>query len=95
MSLHNSTLRIITGLAMLALIVWGYWWLTWIWAIVFLFAFRDYYEIIFWGVMYDALYGLPLLQFWRFPYVFTLASVVLFFISLFLRKKLSAYEPTI
>jgi hypothetical protein len=80
---------------MLACIIWGYWWLTAALAIIFLFMFPNYYEIIFWGVMYDALYGLSLPQFFGVAYVFSIASILLFLISILLRKLLSAYEPTI
>jgi hypothetical protein len=77
---------------MVILIMWGYWWITWSAAIIFLFIFPSYYEIIVWGVMYDALYGLPIAQFAGFRYVFTAASVILFTTAFFLRKLLLTYE---
>jgi hypothetical protein len=45
-----------------------------------------------WGLLYDSLYGIPLAAFMDFPYVSTLASIILFMISCFLRKRLLAYE---
>jgi hypothetical protein len=80
---------------MIASIIWAPWWLTWGLAIVFLFIFPSYYEILLWGVAYDSLYGLPLPQFWNFPYIFSLSSAILFVISIYLRKLLLAYEPQI
>jgi hypothetical protein len=80
---------------MLAVIVWGYWWLTVALAILLLFIFPNYYEILLWGVIYDALYGLPLHEYWGIAYIFSIGSIVLFLLSLFLRKMLSAYESTI
>ncbi len=60
-------------------------------AIIFLFTFTSYYEIIGAGIVYDVLYGLPLPQFYNFPYIFTVSSVLLFLIALFLKRKLLAY----
>jgi len=85
-------MRGIAGLAMIASVIWGPWWLTWSFAIIFLFLFPSYYEIIIAGVAYDALYGLPLAQFHNFPYVFTVSSAFLFIIAFFLRKKLLVYN---
>lgn len=88
----SNIVRIFSALIVIASIIWSYWWLTWVLAIIFLFLFPTYYEILFWGIMYDALYGLSLAQFWGFAYVFTLSSAVLFLFSLFLRKSLLAYD---
>ena len=77
---------------MFCCIMWGYWWLTWCAAIVLLFYFPIYYEIILWGVMYDALYGMALPEFWNVRYIFTIASIALFLISFFLRKRLTVYD---
>lgn len=79
---------------MIALIIWGYWWLTWACAILLLFVFPAYYEIILWGVIYDALYGLPIAQFADFRYMFSLASLILFVIAFYIRKLLLTYEDT-
>lgn len=92
--MQNRTFRILAGLTIIASIMWGYWWLTWTLAIVFLFFFPSYYELILWGVMYDALYGLPISQFYNFRYIFTIVTLILFVTSLFLRKSLIAYEDT-
>ncbi len=92
MNMRDSKFRWLAGLVILTSLVWGYWWLTWIFAIAFLFLFSSYYEIIMTGVIYDAIYGLPLPQFYNFPYVFTLLSAVLFLIAIFLKQKLLAYS---
>ena len=77
---------------MFCFIMWGYWWLTWCAAIILLFYFPIYYEIILWGVMYDALYGTALPEFWNIRYIFTIAGITLFLISFFLRKRLIVYD---
>ncbi len=84
--------RIVSFAVVLASLIWGYWWVTWSLAIIFLFLFPLYYEIIAWGVIYDALYGLQLPQFYNFPYTFTLASFIFFILAFFLKKYLTAYE---
>jgi hypothetical protein len=93
--MKTNIFRIAAAFLVLISIIWGYWWITWSLAIVFLFVFPSYYEIIFWGVMYDALYGLPIAQFWGFAFVFSAASIALFLIAHTLRKLLLAYESTI
>ncbi len=94
-NLDTTPFRIFAALVMITLILWGYWWIMWICAVVFLFLFPVYYEILLWGIVYDALYGLPLPQFWNFPYVFTTGTTILFLASIFVRKYLLAYESTI
>lgn len=93
--MNQRTFRIISACIILASVVWGYWWFTWALIIIALFIFPLYYEIILWGVMYDALYGLPISQFYHFRYIFTVASFLFFLIALYLKKYLLAYEDTI
>lgn len=89
---NDSIFRIFLGIVIFLCILWGYWWLTWSLIIVFLFYFRSYYEIILWGVTYDALYGLKLNIFWNIQYVFTISSIILLLIAFYLRKRLIAYD---
>lgn len=77
---------------MLFSLVFAYWWITWCLAIILLFYFPVYFEIIALGIVYDALYGLTLPEFWNIKYIFTLASIVLFLISLIIKKRLIIYE---
>jgi len=86
--------RIVSALVMITLILWGYWWITWSLAIILLFVFKSYYEIIVWGIVYDALYGLTLLQFSNIPLVFSISSIILFLIFFFLRRNLLIYEES-
>ncbi|MDP3962277.1 MAG: hypothetical protein Q8Q03_00190 [bacterium] len=76
-------MRIIAALIMIACILWGYWWLMLSAAIIFLFIFNSYYEIIAWGIIYDSLYGVT--------HMFAIAAIILFMISFFLKKYLFAY----
>lgn len=89
---NKITIRILMAIVMLASITFGYWWLTWVIAIVLLFYFPIYYEIIIFGIIYDALYGLPISEFWNIRYIFTFSSIILFAISFYLRKILIIYN---
>jgi hypothetical protein len=85
--------RIGAAILMVILIAWGYWWMSLIAAGVFLFIYSSYYEIIVWGVCFDALYASP--QQGVFDYrahIVFLISVALFFASIFLKKRLAFYS---
>ncbi len=84
--------RILSVAIMFLSILLGYWWITWIMAIIFLFFFRSYYEIILWGIMYDALYGLPLPMFYNTGHVFTIFSIIILLLVFYLRKRLIIYD---
>lgn len=88
----KTIIRILTAIGMFCCIMWGYWWLTWCLAIVLLFYFPSYYEIILWGVIYDALYGIISPEFSNIKYIFTISSIILFAIAFLLRKKLIIYN---
>lgn len=89
---RQNLIRIISGIIILGTIIWGYWWLTWSIAIASLFLFPIYFEIIAWGIIYDALYGISLPSFWNIDYIFTIVSIVLFLFSLIIKKRLIIYE---
>jgi hypothetical protein len=59
---------------------------------MFLFYFREYYEIIAWGIIYDSLYGVGIPEFGNIKYVFTIFSILIFIFSIFIKKRLIAYE---
>ena len=91
----NPLFRLITGLIILACIIWGYWWVAWILAIAALFFFPIYFEILVAGILYDALYGIALPELFHMRCMFTLIAFILFFASLFLKKRLIAYDQQI
>src|SRR3989344_977938 len=90
--INQNKYRISTAIIMLISIIWGYWWISVILALIFLFLFPLYYEIIFWGVLYDALYGVPLELFYNIPYTFSILAIFIFTITFFIKKKLIVYE---
>ena len=50
--------RIAADILMIALIAWSPLWAIIIFSIVFAWIFAPYYEVIVWGLAFDALYGL-------------------------------------
>ena len=73
--------RISAAIVMLFAIAWFSWWIIIIVAIVFLFYFKNYYEIIIWGIVFDTLYG-------QMQHNALIVSVALLFITVFLKKRL-------
>ena len=80
---------------MIASIVWWPGWLSSLLAVVFLCTFPSYYEILVWGILSDALYGIRIAEFWGLSCFFSIVSIALFVCSLVLRNILIAHEPTI
>ncbi len=89
---NNIIIRIISALIVVGLMILGYWWLMWIVALVFLFFFKNYYEIILWGIAYDAIYSIQLAEYGNFRYIFTVSSIILYVIGLIFRKRLIVYD---
>ncbi len=81
----NTLYRILAGICMVCLIAWGYWWLTLAVGILFLFLFKNYYEIIIWGILFDVLYG-------GSSEHATFLAIVLLFVGIYLKKRLSVYR---
>ncbi len=89
---NNTKIRVLLGIIVFSTILWGFWYLPLIISIILVFIIPKYYEIILWGIMYDALYGIPLDMFWHIPYIFSIASILFLIASLFFRKHLIVYE---
>jgi hypothetical protein len=68
------------------------WWL----AVALIFAglsiFHNYYEILIFGLVTDALYGVPLADFNGFTFVYTLSAFVLFIIAMYLKRIIKFYS---
>ena len=94
----HTFLRILAGVLMIALIAWGNWFVIVIAAVIFLFLYDSYYEIILWGICGDALYGLPpgfspkLFQFFNMSYCATVVAIVFLFLGIFLKRRLAFYS---
>ncbi len=85
--------RILAGVLMVILIAWGYWWMPLVAGIIFLFVFNSYYEIILWGVIFDALYTvIPQNGYDYRVHLGAFISLVLYFSGIFLKKRLAFYS---
>ena len=90
---RTLVLRILSGIFMVMLIAWGYWWIIGIVACIFLFLYNPYYEMILWGICFDALYASPTQSVYDYrTHIAFLISAVLFFVSIFLKKRLAFYS---
>jgi uncharacterized membrane protein len=58
MKKYKFIVRIATDILMIALIAWSPLWAIIIFSMVFAWIFAPYYEVIIWGLAFDALYGL-------------------------------------
>lgn len=85
-------IRILLGLLLIIFLLFGYWWLPWLLAIVLLFYFPIYYEIIALGIIYDSIFGFVSPEMYNIKYISTIVSVVLLFISILIKKVLIVYE---
>ena len=91
--MNTVTGRVGAAFIMIVLLAWGYWWLTLIAAVIFLFVYDSYYEIVLVGICFDALYASP--QQGALDYhthLATIAAIVLLFASIFLKKRLAFYS---
>jgi hypothetical protein len=64
------------------------WWLVVAFAVVGLFTFSSFYEILFLGIVLDSLYNAPIAPFRHFQFVVTLLCVFLFVVIEALKRRL-------
>ena len=91
--MNTLSARIGAAILMVGLITWGYWWMLAVAALVFLFVYNSYYEILIWGVCFDALYASPqrgILD-WH-AHIAVLISIALLLAVIFLKKRLAFYS---
>lgn len=84
-------LRIFLNIFILTSILFFPWWIT-LGIVLILLAIYNAYEVIVWGVFADALYSIPLVEFFNIQFIFTITFVLLLVISSFLKKKVIFYN---
>jgi len=82
--------RILIDILLFAALFMMPFWLTALGALVCLFVFENFYEIIIVGIMLDGLYGTPM-RFVPIPAVYTLSASALFIARTLLKKHLKFY----
>ena len=60
-------------------------------AVVAVFIFNRFYEIIVWGLVADLLYGVPVAAFYNFGFFLALGAIVIFLGIEYLKTKLRFY----
>jgi hypothetical protein len=68
------------------------WWFTGIFSIVILYYFKNFNEIILFGLVMDILYGRLADTFHWYDYRFTLFFLILLLTSFFIKKRLKFYD---
>ncbi|MEK9182113.1 MAG: hypothetical protein AAB781_00820 [Patescibacteria group bacterium] len=61
-------------------------------ALFSLYYYESFYEIIFAGIIIDALYGRPIANLYDFSHLMAFISVILFISSIFIKKRLKFYS---
>ncbi|MEI6057608.1 MAG: hypothetical protein WCQ60_01380 [bacterium] len=85
--------RVYAAVGMLVLILWGYWWIACAAAIACVFFFASYYEVLIWGIIFDALYAPPSQGVVDYhAHIAFLFVIILFFVGIFLKKRLAFYS---
>jgi len=67
------------------------WWVSFIAGLTLL-ALHKAYEVVVWGLLFDALYGTPLEAFHNIQYLGTLVFFALFLLSIVVKKKIIFYQ---
>ncbi|PIT96563.1 hypothetical protein COT82_02565 [Candidatus Campbellbacteria bacterium CG10_big_fil_rev_8_21_14_0_10_35_52] len=84
-------LRIIFNVLIFGSVLFFPWWFTIIIAIFFLSVFNAY-EVLFWGLFADMLYGVSTPNFFGIQFIFTIIFTLFFICARILKKKLIHYD---
>lgn len=85
-------LRLVLNILLFLTILFLPWWFVLLAALALLIVF-DAYEILFWGLFIDALYGNPsTFILFSFEYVFTIGFLAVLIISFIIKRKVIFYD---
>lgn len=84
-------MRIILNISLFFSIFLFPWWFTTAFALVLTFRFKNFYEILFAGLLIDLVYGTSLELFFNISFIFTIGSVIFLIIIENLKKYLKFY----
>lgn len=85
-------LRVLSYAAILSSLIFFPWWLTLGFSLVALLYFHRYYEIIFFALIADLVYAVPLDRFYDFTLVCSAAAIILFISAEFFKKQTALYR---
>lgn len=83
--------RTILNLSLFLSILFFPWWIS-LFVAVLLLVFHRAYEVLFWALFFDSLYGAPLESLWGIEYLATFALLIIFFVLEMVKKKMIFYE---
>ena len=83
--------RIIFDAVLFLIIVFSYWWAAAAVALLGLFIFKNYYEIIIVGILLDVLYGIGTVEPHYSQFKFTIASVISYAASIPIKRTTRFY----
>jgi len=88
---NNNMKRILIDIIIFISIVVLPWWLSVVVLVVFIIYERHPYEVLFFGLFIDSLYGIPQERFLSFGWA-TLLAVAVFCLSFFVKERLLFYN---
>jgi len=68
------------------------WWLSFSFGVALSFYFKNFYELVFAGIIFDLLFGAGNAQNITFQYIFSVSTIVLVLLIEFVKKKLWYYS---
>ena len=68
------------------------WWIFVLFCVVFVFYFKNYYEVLVAALIFDSLYGASLPQILNFNFMFSLFAIFLIILSLYLKSRIRMYN---
>jgi hypothetical protein len=88
---NNYIERILVDLFLLFSLFLLPWWIFWPLAILMLFKYESYYELIFLAVLSDSIYSVPGIFIFS-KYIFTISSITTFFVVSWLKERVIVYR---
>ena len=90
--MNKNTVRIVSYLIILTGIFMFPWWLVFIFVLAAALYFERYYEAVFFGLIMDAIYAVPISKFSGIILVSSVTALILIVIVEFLKKRLYFYN---
>src|SRR3989344_4581768 len=87
--------RVAANLILLALLFIAPWWIVMSVAVLFLFYFKNYFEILIFGFLLDLLYGAPVSAYYGMGYVISVIAALAFALVAVVKNRLVFFEFTI
>ena len=84
--------RLIANVILFASLLFLPWWITIVIALIAVFVYNVFYELILWGVVGDLLYGAGVASFYALTSFLSTGALVLFLTAQYLKEKIRFYN---